>query len=148
MSDPSTTDKPAVDLVARHLRIGWWGLLVFLSLGLVLEALHGLKVGAYLDADQETRRLMWRLAHAHGTLLSLVHLALAATVAQRPGVGGALASRCLTASLVLMPAGFLLGGAWTHGGDPGLGISLVPPGGLLLLVAVGGVARGVTGRGN
>jgi len=35
-----------------------------------------------------------------------------------------------------MPAGFLLGGIIVHGGDPGLGIFLLPPGALLLLVAV------------
>ena len=47
-------------------------------LGVFLETLHGFKAGFYLDASSATRRLMWTLAHAHGTLLSLVHLALAA----------------------------------------------------------------------
>jgi hypothetical protein len=28
-------------LAQRHLRFGWWTLLLFLTLGLVLEALHG-----------------------------------------------------------------------------------------------------------
>ena len=39
---------------------------VFGTLGLVLETLHGFKIGAYLDVSNETRRLMWRLAHVHG----------------------------------------------------------------------------------
>jgi len=62
---PSDASK----LTSRHLLWGWWGLLVFLSLGIILEALHGFKVGAYLDVGNETRRLMWTLAHAHGTML-------------------------------------------------------------------------------
>ena len=69
---PSDASK----LASRHLHWGWWGLLVFLSLGIILEALHGFKVGAYLDVGNETRRLMWTLAHAHGTMLSLIHMAL------------------------------------------------------------------------
>ena len=64
-------------LVRRHLRFGWWSLATFGLLGLVLETLHGFKVGAYLDVSNETRRLMWTLAHAHGTLLGLVHLGFA-----------------------------------------------------------------------
>ena len=45
----------------RHLRFGWWSLLVFATLGLVLESLHGFKVRAYLDVSNETRRLNKRL---------------------------------------------------------------------------------------
>src|SRR5881409_631237 len=67
-------------LAQRHLRFGWWTLLVFLSLGLVLEALHGFKVGAYLNPSNDTRRLVWALAHAHGTLFGLLNIAFAFTV--------------------------------------------------------------------
>src|SRR5688572_3702087 len=68
-------DQPAkTDYARRHLRYGWWALLLFASLGLLLESLHGLKVGAYLDVSNETRRLMWRLAHAHGALLGVLHI--------------------------------------------------------------------------
>jgi hypothetical protein len=35
-----------------------------------------------------------------------------------------------------MPVGFFLGGLFVYAGDPGLGILLVPVGGLLLFVAV------------
>jgi len=35
-----------------------------------------------------------------------------------------------------MPAGFFLGGVRVYAGDPGVGIVLVPVGGLLLLAAV------------
>ena len=69
--------------VSFHLRVGWWSMLVFLTLGVVLEALHAFKAGFYLDVSQETRRLMWTLAHAHGTLFGLVHIAFAGTIAPR-----------------------------------------------------------------
>src|SRR5688572_28730652 len=69
--DPSGSSD---DYVHRHVRFGWWSFLVFATFGLVLETFHGFKLGAYLDASQETRRLMWTLAHAHGTLLSVVHI--------------------------------------------------------------------------
>ena len=47
-----------------------------------------------------------------------------------------IASTSLLAAGVLMPGGFFLGGVWVYGGDPGLGILLVPVGGVLLFVAV------------
>jgi cbb3-type cytochrome oxidase subunit 1 len=133
-------------LMKRHLRFGWWSLLVFLSLGLVLEALHGFKVPQYLNVSNETRRLMWTLAHAHGTLLGLVNLAFALSVRLLPEWAArerGIASVCLRASTWLMPAGFFFGGVWIHGADPGLAILLVPAGGLLLLVAVFLTACGV-----
>ncbi len=134
-----TSSPETSELSRRHVHFAWLGLLVFLSAGLILEALHGMKVGIYLDVANATRRLMWRLAHAHGTLLSLVNLGFALSL---PYLGQfsarflTIASRCLLGSLVLMPLGFALGGVWIHGGDPGLGVLLVPPGGLLLFVGV------------
>lgn len=139
-AEPATLGEEPLELmVRRHLRLGWLSLLVFLTLGLVLEALHGWKVQAYLNAMNETRRLMWTLAHAHGALLGLVHLAFAFTVQQAPAWSGrarGIASGTLTAAGVLMPGGFFLGGAWIYAGDPGLGILLVPAGGVLLFVSV------------
>lgn len=126
-------------MARRHLLAGWWALLIFLALGLVLETLHGLKVAAYLGVSHETRRLMWTLAHAHGTLLGLVNLGFAFTLRTVPQwTGGArgIASSCLLGSTLLMPAGFFLGGVNPAGGDPGIGILLLPVGGLLLLAAV------------
>jgi hypothetical protein len=134
----------------RHLVLGWWSLLAFLSLGIALETLHGFKIGWYLDVANETRRLMLTLGHAHGTLLSVLHIAFGATAHLRPAWPARsrdLASRALTGATVLLPGGFVLGGLITHGGDPGLGILLVPLGALLLLVAVVLTARGAsTGR--
>ncbi len=131
--------------VRRHLRFGWWSLLCFLTLGITLELMHGFKVGWYLDVSNDTRRLMFTLAHAHGTLFSILHIVFASTVGLRttwPARSRNLASRCLTAATVLMPLGFFLGGLITHAGDPGLGILLVPLGAVLLLVAVFLTARG------
>ena len=126
-------------LTHRHLRFGWWTLLFFLTLGLVLEALHGFKVGVYLNPSNETRRLVWTLAHAHGTLFGLVNIAFAFTVgrlADWPSRPRGIASACLRGATLLMPAGFFLGGLRVYSGDPGVGIVLVPVGGLLLLAAV------------
>jgi hypothetical protein len=135
----------ATDYVRRHLRFGWVSLLVFATLGFLLEALHGFKVRGYVGAASETRRLMWTLAHAHGTLLSVLHIVFALTLRgipefrpERPE----LASRLLCFASVVLPAGFFLGGVQFYAGDPGLGILLVPVGAALLLIAVFLIARG------
>ena len=130
--------------VRRHLRFGWWSVLVFLTLGFVLESLHGLKVGWYLDVPNSTRRLMWTLGHAHGTLLGLVNLAFGVSVQMLPDWNPKtreVASMCLMIAGILMPGGFLLGGIVVYAGDPGLGILLVPVGALALFVAVYLTAR-------
>ena len=126
----------------RHLRFGWWSLFVFLALGLGLETLHGFKLGWYLDVGNEMRRLMFTLAHAHGTLGALVNIAAGLTLRTVKGFElPAGASRALLGGAVLLPAGFLLGGLVIHDGDPGLGILLAPVGALLLLYGVGIAAR-------
>jgi hypothetical protein len=130
-------------LSRRHLRIGYVGLAVFITLGGVLEALHGFKVGFYLDVDSETRRLMWRLAHAHGTLLSLLHVTYGLTLSAFPASVRPMASSALTAALLLVPGGFFVGGLTVAGGDPNLGILLVPVGFVALLVSVVITARAV-----
>ena len=132
------TDLELEALVQRHLQWGWWSLAVFLSLGIVLEAFHGFKVDWYLSVANETRRLLWRLAHAHGTLLGLVHIAFATTVrigGTAPGAARRLASKALIGATILLPGGFLLGGWSVQGGDPDRGVFLVPAGALLLLLA-------------
>ena len=129
----------------RHLSFGWWSLLFFLTLGIALEAMHGFKVGWYLNVSNQTRRLLWTLAHAHGTLLALVHVAFGLTVPHLSGWSGparAWASASLMGASVALPAGFFLGGIVIYAGDPGLGILLVPLGALMLFVAVFLTARG------
>jgi hypothetical protein len=130
-------------LVTRHLRAGLWGLFAFVVLGAVLETLHATKSPFFVDAGQETARLLLRLAHAHGTLVSLLNVAYALVLRARPGAASAASSACLLASLVLLPIGFLLGGLYAHGGDPGLGIVLVPPGAVALAASLAITARRV-----
>jgi len=126
------------DVASRHLRFGWWTLLVFASLGLILEALQGFKVAAYLDVSNETRRTMWRLAHTHGTLLGAINILFALTL-RSSTVTPAHASRISTtliAATLLLPLGFFVGGVVFYAGDPGIGVLLVPAGGVLLLIAL------------
>ena len=133
-----------MDYARRHLRFGWWSLLAFIVLGLVLESLHGFKVRAYLDVSNDTRRLMWTLAHAHGTLLSLVHVLFGLSVRVLPDISARnrpLISWCLIGASVLLPGGFFLGGAVFYGGDPGVGALLVPVGAALMMIAVFLLAR-------
>ncbi|MEY4545933.1 MAG: hypothetical protein RL685_2128 [Pseudomonadota bacterium] len=132
-------DTPYGKLRQRHLRFGWSTLLVFAALGAALEVLHALKLGLYLDVGNETRRLMWRLAHAHGVLLGLVNVAFALTLAhlrESPPPRPEPASACLVAATCLLPLGFLLGGAFVAGGDPGPLVLLVPLGIPLLLATL------------
>ncbi len=135
-ADQSAGD--AVDLRRRHLRFGWWALLLFVTLGFVLETFHGFKVRFYLDGANATRRLMFTLAHAHGTLLALVNIVFGATIASAHPTERAtsVASAALTLAAVLLPVGFFLGGVAPMGGDPGLGVLLVPLGAIALLVGV------------
>jgi uncharacterized membrane protein len=145
MKRPSKRGLPSVQRADRNLRFGWWSLLVFLSLGGVLEALHGFKIGWYLDVGNETRRLMFTLAHAHGTVLAVVNIAAGLTVrsverfALRTSV-----SFALIWAAILLPAGFFLGGIVTYDGDPGLGVWLVPIGAAFLFYSIGRIAFDLT----
>jgi len=157
MSDPSpekqSDSKPAseptaldFDYFAKHMKFGWWSLLVFMALGFFLEYLHGFKVGWYLNVGNEMRRLMFQLAHAHGTLFSILHIVFALTARSMPVSADSwlrIASPLLMATSVLMPGGFFLGGVWIYDGDPGLGIFLVPIGAMTMFIAVFVTARGV-----
>jgi hypothetical protein len=101
--------------------------------------LHGFTVGYYLDPNAKLRRELWRLAHAHGTLLGLIHIAFAAGLV-RFGLRIAgrlrLVSFFLIDAVVLIPLGFFLGGLAPTESDPWVGVYLVPIGALLLFVAV------------
>jgi hypothetical protein len=132
--------------IRQHLRFGWSGLLVFAVLGVVLEALHAWKATAYLGVDNETRRLMWTLAHAHGVGLSLLQIAYAASLKLMAAVRLQLTSRLLNAASVLVPLGFFLGGVNTYEADPGFGILLVPVGALALIGALGSMVRALFAR--
>ncbi len=129
----------------RHLRFGWWALAIYVCLGIVLETMHGFKIGWYLDVGNETRRLMFTLGHFHGTMLALVNVAVGLTIRTvddfklRPSV-----SLALIWAAILLPGGFLLGGFLPYDGDPGSGVWLVPIGALLMLYGVGRTAVDLT----
>jgi len=134
------------DTARRHLLIGWSAILLFLALGALLEALHGFKLGFYLDLANATRRHLWTLAHAHGTLLGILNVVFAASLrifCPRVEAWQRTASACLFGATLLLPGGFFLGGLVIYAGDPGLGILLVPVGALLLLLSVGLTLRGL-----
>ena len=133
----------------RHLRFGWWALSVYVALGIVLETMHGFKIGWYLDAGNEARRLMFTLGHFHGTMLALVNIGAGLRIRAveifllRPFVSPGLIS-----AAILLPGGFLLGSFMTYDGDPGSGVWLVPVGALLMLYGVVGFALGFPRGGN
>jgi hypothetical protein len=147
MKHPSKQAPVVGERTDRNLRFGWWSLLVFLSFGGILETLHGFKIGWYVDVGNETRRLMFTLAHAHGTLLALVNIAAGLTArflerfTIRPSV-----SFALIWAAILLPGGFFLGGIVTYDGDPGLGVWLVPVGAALLFYSIARIALDLSKR--
>lgn len=123
---------------ATQLRFGWCALAIFMLGGLILETLHGFKVGWYLDVGYETRRLMFQLAHAHGSLLAIINIAFAVSLGHLKGREFKhldLASRSLKFASILMPGGFFAGGVIIHDGDPGLGIIAAPLGALAAILS-------------
>jgi hypothetical protein len=134
----------SADYAARHQRFGWWSLLVFVTFGFGLEMLHGLKLDAYVNVSNETRRLLWTLAHAHGTALAIVNILFGFALdrgAIAPFASLGVVSASVLAASLLLPGGFFLGGLWYYEGDPGLGVVLVPPGAILLIAALFLIAR-------
>jgi hypothetical protein len=134
-------------LARRHLRLGFGGLALFVLVGLALETILGLRAPWYVDDAHATRRLMLTLGHAHGALLSLVHVAFALTTASPVCrvMPSRATSRALVVALVLVPLGFLGGGSVIHDGDPGLPIVLVPIGGVALFAGLLGTLRALRG---
>ena len=125
-----------------HRWFGWGTLLCFVFLGLLLETLHGFKVNWCLDVGLENRRLMFTLSHSHGVLIGLLHLALSAHAeSMKQGLALNVCSWSLCSATVLLPGGFLLGGAMLIGSDPGFGVFLSPLGGVLLLIAMGSALK-------
>ncbi len=153
MAKKKEPDKPDDDrdtdrYVRAHLAFGWWALAVFTTVGLVLEAAHGLKWQWYLDVTAQTRRLSLTLGHAHGTLLALVNIGFALSLpkAGLTPVARARASFALRLASVLLPAGFIAGGFNFYGGDPGIAIVLVPPSAVVLIVGLVTFARGYASK--
>ena len=138
----NTEENP---LVASR-SFGWWSLLCWLTLGIALEAMHGFKVGWYLDVVNDGRRLQLTLAHTHGTLLAVLNILFALSLRDAGSAAVGKAGKCLKWAAILMPLGFLGGGIWSIGSDPGFAIVLVPVGGLLLFAGVLFAARAASAR--
>ncbi|MEM9458526.1 MAG: hypothetical protein AAGF11_30390 [Myxococcota bacterium] len=124
----------------RHLRLSLALVAAFLGIGLLLEALLGLRISGW--TDDALRREMLRLGHAHGGLLGLLNLGLSWAMErlQTPAVW---AGRIRGAALVGAAAvglGFIGGGLWHGPTDPGPVVLIVPAGALLLLSSVLAVA--------
>lgn len=129
--------------VRLHLTTGWCLIATFMILGTTLELMHALKLGWYLDLANETRRLLMRLAHAHGVLLGILNICFALTIPHRSKQSERAEvriSRCVLFGSILLPAGFLLGGLIIYGGDPNPSVALSPIGAILLVVGVLSIA--------
>jgi hypothetical protein len=146
-TDDTKSTTTATETAARWCRQalvqGWISIAVWMTFGLLLEGLVGYKTPAYLLDD--TRRELFRLAHAHGTLLGLILLAAALSGQLFKLAPPRAAWISLRLGAVLMPIGFLLAGVWHYESDPGLGIWLVPPSALLLIFGV--IAFALAARG-
>lgn len=124
---------------SRMMFQGWMSVACWMAVGLLLEGLIGYKAPVYLNDPQ--RRELFRLAHAHGTLLGVV--LIAAGLSSRYLVPPLAARFALRLGAVMMPLGFLLAGIWHPEGDPGLAIWLVPPSALLLIFGALALALGL-----
>jgi hypothetical protein len=115
-----------------HIRFGLWALAAYATIGLVLESMNGFKIGWYVAT--ETRRLMLTLGHAHGVGLGIWNVVFGRLDLAWSDKRRKVSSFCLQAATILLPGGFLLGGLWVYGGDPGLGFALIPAGAVLLVI--------------
>jgi hypothetical protein len=125
-------------LVSGLLRQAWIGLAFWMTFGLLLEGLIGYRIPDYLSDPQ--RRELFRLAHAHGGILSLILIAAALGIGHGLAEPARLFVWSLRVGVVVMPLAFLLAGIWHYSNDPGLAIWLVPPAALLVIFGVIGMA--------
>jgi hypothetical protein len=109
----------------------WISLAAWIVFGLLIEGLIGFRSPFLLD--DLVRRDMFRLAHAHGTLLNVVLIAAAICARLDLIRLGRITALGLRTAVVLLPVGFLLAGLWHFKDDPGVAILLVPMGAVLLL---------------
>ncbi|MEY2505187.1 MAG: hypothetical protein QOG27_1467 [Verrucomicrobiota bacterium] len=91
---------------ATLLRQGWTSLALWIAFGFLIEALIGYRIPALLD--DSVRRELFRLAHANGTLLSLVLIVAAISLRLDLIRLGRMGSLALRSAVLLLPLGFLL----------------------------------------
>lgn len=119
---------------AAIFRQGWIGLAVWMTFGLFLEGLIAFRTPIYLQ--DPVRRELFRLGHAHGTLLSLL-LIVAGLYSIRAGrTLPRISNISFRSGAILMPIGFILGGISHYESDPNPLVFLAPLGGLLVLFSI------------
>jgi hypothetical protein len=131
------------DISASVAKQAWFSLAFWMTAGLLLEGLIAFRTPAYLQ--DPVRREMFRLAHAHGTVLNILMLVAGLYLAKGLIAPPTLALWSLRLGVVAMPLGFLLGGVWHYESDPGLGVFLAPVGGLMIIFGV--IAAAMSSRG-
>ena len=130
-----TQHSPVAASVSKQ---AWYSLAFWMTAGLFLEGLLAFRSPAYLQDPM--RRELFRLAHAHGTVLNIV--TLVATLYLTKGLISPprLALWSLRLGVIAMPLGFLLGGISHSETDPGLAVLLAPLGGLMIIFGVIAIA--------
>jgi hypothetical protein len=138
LADTDGGDRHGPSLVSSLLRQAWFSLAFWMTFGLLLEGLIGYRIPDYLNDPQ--RRELFRLAHAHGNVLSLVLLGAALAIGYGKTQPARINVLALRVGVVVMPLSFLTAGVWHYNNDPGLAIWLVPPAALLVIFGVVGLA--------
>jgi hypothetical protein len=110
------------------------GIAIWMSFGLLLEGFIGFRVPSYMSVS--VRRELLQLAHTHGTLLSLILLAVAICAKCELVFPRKFAIIALRIGSILMPLGFLFGGIWLIKDEPNPSIFLAPLGGLLMIFGI------------
>ena len=123
---------------------GYFSIALFMTLGLALEGMIGLKSPAYLG--DPLRRELFTLAHTHGTLFGLLLVAAGLTLRARDLTMPRSALMALRLGALLMPAAFFTAGISHPEGDPGLAIWLAPAGGVMVIYGVIAMAFQVKGK--
>ena len=129
---------PARDAVQGLLFQGWLSISLWMGVGLLLEGLLGYKAPAYLQ--DEIRRELFRLGHAHGTVLGLLVVAAALTARGFGIYFPRTTQLTLRIGTVFLPIGFFLAGITHPEGDPGMAIWLVPVSAILTIYGTISVA--------
>ena len=105
-----------------------------MAFGLLFEGLIGFRSPAYLDDPM--RRELFRLAHFHGTALSLLLVVADLYLLSRDIALPGTAKMSIRIGAVIIPLGFLFGGIATTETDPHFSIILAPIGGVMLIFGV------------
>jgi len=132
-----TTDDTVNNLTGLS-RQGWIGIAFWMSFGLLVEGLIGFRTPVYLQ--DPVRRELFRLAHTHGTVLSMLLLIVVLYLAKNLIAPPLAALWSLRIGTILMPVGFFLGGIWHYESDPGVFVFLAPVGGLMIIFGVIAIA--------